>query len=163
MKRLLASLLGLASACAGDSQRELALYEKKSASRADQSELSSHAECYCFPTGQVCHYGPLESGPAQAPQDLPQCVEGEACYASSGWYSMGFDNPQGRCLRLCFHAGQRLTPDVAVEPFSRYLKMDCATGEECVLAEIDVNFEGYPRAIVGMCIRPPPDGTIIIY
>lgn len=49
------------------------------------------------------------------------------------------------------------------EEYAQYLNMDCADSEECVLAKIDVNFEGFPRALVGMCVVPPPPGTIVTF
>ena len=150
--------IAILCACADEPANELPLYQEKLAERPDQLETSSHAECYCFPKGPECYYGMFASGPKEAPSNVPACAEGEGCFASSSWYSAGFnDNPQGRCLRLCFHVGTKLPADAGTPEFAEYLKMDCAEGEECVLAKIDIGFERQPRALIGMCLPAPKD------
>ena len=147
---------GFGLSCADDSKpRPASPFQLKSSQREDQTELSSHNPCYCFPKGPICTYGLDVSGPEQAPDDVPACPIGEVCDSDSSRYSDGFSGgPQGKCLRLCFYFGARV-PDANNPEIQKYSQMDCAAGEECFVQPVDRGIEDWVRGWVGMCLPAP--------
>lgn len=129
-------------------------FQQKLASRPDQTGLSSDAPCYCFPDGPTCGSPPYYTIPPDAPDDVPACGEGEACYGDPIRYQYDFDAPRGRCRRSCFHAYARL-PSYALGPTVKAtFDLDCADGEVCARWQLG-GFEGVGHGSAGFCIPEP--------